>query len=59
MWYATTLKEWYAKHADYKKKYRQGHSAYRRKNVLYLKTYRQKTAMRVRHSPTREQSDVP
>jgi hypothetical protein len=40
--YETAIKQWYEKNANYKKRYRLEHPEYVRRNVLYLKTHRQR-----------------
>ncbi len=42
--YEIMLKDWYEKNGDYKKRYRQTHPEYVRKNVVYLRSFRAKKA---------------
>jgi hypothetical protein len=48
--YDTTLREWHAKNADYKKQYRQAHPEYVHKNALYVKAHRRKNALRLQET---------
>ncbi len=42
--YEVTLKEWYEKNGEYRKRYRQEHPEYVKKNALYVKAHRDKKA---------------
>ena len=41
--YDIMLKEWNKKNSDYKRRYRMEHPEYVKRNIIYLKAFRQKT----------------